>query len=503
MDDNHSALDKIKCPNCGALIPVSEAIYHQIADRTREELKIESLRQQKVFAARDKNLKEKEEALEATIEERLKTAQAEIEKKADIKVRGELSLEIEDLKRQAAEKDAKVNALQKSELEVRKQKRELEEKEKTLDLELQRKLAEEEQRIKAETAREVREAVSLEMKDLREQAAEKDRKLAEAGEAELELRKQKRELEEKSKTLELEVARKIDAERAAIQEETARQIQEEYRLKDAEKDKKLQDAIKANEELRRKLQQGSQQTQGEVLEIELEEVIRAAFPSDRVEPVPKGISGADVVHRVLSKSGHLCGTIVWESKRTKAWSEGWLQKLKDDQRLVKADIAVLVTEALPKDCKNFAQYDAVWVSNPSSAISLAVALRSQLIEVATTKLAAVGKNEKMEILYQYLSGPEFKQRVEAIVEAFVAMQEDLQEERRVTERRWARREKQIQKVISNTSGMYGDFQGLIGSSLQTIPSLAAGSSQSLDNNHVSLGESVPDEEQDDSDEIPF
>ena len=176
----------------------------------------------------------------------------------------------------------------------------------------------------------------------------------------------------------------------------------------------------------------------------------------------------------MSKTGHVCGTIVWESKRTKAWSDGWLIKLKDDQRSVKADIAVLVSEALPKDCRGFGQYEGIWVSGSQSAISLAVALRSQLVEVAMTKLAAVGKNEKMEILYQYLSGAEFRQRVEAIVEAFVAMQKDLQEERRVTERRWARREKQIQKVISNTSGMYGDFQGLIGSSLQTIPLLGSG-----------------------------
>jgi hypothetical protein len=151
-----------------------------------------------------------------------------------------------------------------------------------------------------------------------------------------------------------------------------------------------------------------------------------------------------------------------------------LQKLKDDQRLVKAEVAILLTEALPKDCRNFAQISGVWVTNPECAISLAIALRSQLIQLETTKLAAVGKNEKMEVLYRYLSGTEFKRRVEAIVEAFIEMQDDLQEERRIAERRWSRREKQIQRVISNTSGMYGDFQGLIGSSLQTIPALTAG-----------------------------
>ena len=233
-----------------------------------------------------------------------------------------------------------------------------------------------------------------------------------------------------------------------------------------------------NDELRRKLQQGSQQTQGEVLELELEELIRSAFPADQIEPVAKGRNGADVIHKVFTKSGHFCGTIVWELKRTKSWSDGWIAKLKDDQRLTKAEIAILVSEALPKDCQHFAQISGVWVASPQCAISLAVALRKQLTEIAMTKLAAVGKNEKMEVLYQYLSGIEFKQRVEAIVEAFIEMQEDLQEERRVVEKRWAKREKQIQRVVLNTSGMHGDLQGLIGSSLQEIPALTA--SPSLD-----------------------
>jgi hypothetical protein len=161
---------------------------------------------------------------------------------------------------------------------------------------------------------------------------------------------------------------------------------------------------------------------------------------------------------------------------------------------------VLVSDTLPKDCRGFGQYEGIWVSDSRSAISLAVALRAQLVEVAMTKLAAVGKNEKMEFLYRYLSGAEFRQRVEAIVEAFVDMQRDLQDERRVMERRWARREKQIQKVISNTSGMYGDFQGLIGSSLQTIPLLAPGSELE---STTALSASSVEQEPDSDDELPF
>jgi hypothetical protein len=294
---------------------------------------------------------------------------------------------------------------------------------------------------------------------------------------ELELRKQKRSIEEREKALELELTRKLDEERLKIEEAITRRLDEQHRLRDAEKDKKLQDAIKANDELRRKLEQGSQQTQGEVMELQLQQLLSNAFPEDQIEPVPKGVNGADLIQRISSRTGNPCGTIMWETKRTKSWSDSWLQKLKDDQRVLKAEIAILVSDALPRDCENFKHVSGVWITNSQCALSLAFALRLQLIEVEMTKLAAVGKNEKMEILYRYLSGSEFRQRVEAIVEAFVEMQDELQEERRIAERRWAKREKQIQRVIANTSGMYGDLQGLIGTSLQAIPALMASTAE--------------------------
>jgi hypothetical protein len=156
---------------------------------------------------------------------------------------------------------------------------------------------------------------------------------------------------------------------------------------------------------------------------------------------------------------------------TKAWHDGWLQKLKDDQRAVKADLAILVTNVLPKDCNHFSHLGGIWVASLPCAIALATALRLHLIEVAHTKLSAVGKNEKMEVLFRYLAGAEFRQRIEAIAEAFIDMQQDLQEERRVAERRWSKREKQLHRVITSTAGMYGDLQELLGSSLQTIPAL--------------------------------
>ena len=258
--------------------------------------------------------------------------------------------------------------------------------------------------------------------------------------------------------MDLEAARKIDAERQKIQNEASKRAEERYQLKLAEKEKQIQDAKKANDELKRKLEQGSQQAQGEVLELQLEELLRGAFQLDQVEAVPKGMNGADIVQKVFTRSGQHCGTIVWESKRTKSWSAGWLPKLKDDQRRLKAEIAVLVSEALPKDCTTFTNVSGIWISNPQCTIGLATALRFQLLQVAATRAAAVGAKQKSELLYEYAASTQFRHRVESVAEAFISMLRGLQEEKRATHRLWAKREKQIEQVISNTAGCMASFR---------------------------------------------
>lgn len=348
---------------------------------------------------------------------------------------------------------------------------------------LQDQLARKEEEVKTRFAAEAKKieqlaqekakgSLALEIQDLKNQLAEAARERDVAQQAELQARKRARELDERARNLDLEAARTIDAERQKIEQEALRRADEQYQLKLAEKEKQIQDAKKVNDELKRKLEQGSQQAQGEVLELALEELLRSAFPTDQVEPVPKGCNGADIVQKVISRSGRMCGTIVWESKRTKAFSDAWLQKLKDDQRKLTAEIAVLVSEALPKDCSTFAYTNDIWVANPQCAISLAAALRMQLMSVATARAAADGAKQKSEILYEYVSSTQFRQRVEAIAEAFIGMQTGLQEEKRAAQRQWAKREKQIEQVISNTSGMYGELQALTG--LSDIPALATG-----------------------------
>jgi len=319
--------------------------------------------------------------------------------------------------------------------------------------------------------KEAQELVNLKTSDLKEQLEEKTKNLEEAQRHELALRKKQRELEEKEDKLELELSRKIDDERQKIIEKASQGFEEKHRLKDAEKDKQLNDMKTQIDELKRKAEQGSQQMQGEVLELELEESLKEEFPFDDIEPVAKGIRGGDIIQIVKTQSGRICGKILWETKRTKTWSDSWIQKLKDDQREAKADMAILASESLPKGFHHFRQISGVWVTDIISAASLALALRVVLIQVAREREVQVGKKEKMEIAYNYLTGSEFRNRVEGIVESFIAMKEDLEAERRAMQKIWAKREKQIERVISNTAGMHGDLQEIAGASLPAIKTL--------------------------------
>lgn len=313
-----------------------------------------------------------------------------------------------------------------------------------------------------------REALALELEELRQQVSEREEEVEKARQKELEFRKRLRDLEKKEQAMALEIARKVDEERKRIEAEITKRLHEESHLKDLEKEKQLADLRRQIEELKRKAEQGSQQTQGEVSEIELEELLRVNFPYDQIEPVSKGVRGADIIQRVHTTSGQFCGIIVWEIKNTKAWSDGWIPKLKEDQRSIKAEIAVLASLPLPKGVNHFANVDGIWVTDFQTVSEVAVALRLNLIQVAMTRIAAEGRSDKIEMLYSYLSGTEFKQQVEVIVESFVAMKEDLDRERRAMETAWSKRDKQIQRVIQSVSRMYGDMQGIIGGTLPKI-----------------------------------
>ncbi len=441
---------RIKCPNCGFQIPVSEALSAQI----RGEL---------------------ESSLKADQEARLALAVAEAERRT----RGAVDIELADLKAQIVERADKARAAEERELALRKLARELEEAQKgqaeKIRAELEQTLRVDEavrieQAAAAAEAR-VREQGALELKQLQADLAAQRDKARLAQEAELALRQEKSALEERSRELDLEVARKLDAAKTELEATIRKSAAEQQDLKLKEKEKQIADLRQALEDAKRRSELGSQELQGEVLELDIQAALERQFPQDRIEPVLKGMRGADIQQRVRNERLEDCGLILWETKNAKNWSPAWVDKLKQDQRAAGGAAAVLVSVALPDGIEGFGRIDGVWVAGLKSWPALALALREQLIQVAYARAASEGKSEKMELLYQYLAGDEFRQRVEAIVEAFEAMQAQIQRERRAMEKQWAEREKQIQRVIGSTSGMYGALQGIVGGGLATIPAL--------------------------------
>ncbi len=331
-------------------------------------------------------------------------------------------------------------------------------RERQRDEEVQRQITE----ATARAAERAKAEQAQETTALRQEVTEQRAAIATLQAQELEQRKRARELEAREKALVLEIERQVDARTKAVEEETAKRVREQHRLKDAEKDKVIADLRRQLEEAVAKAQQGSQQTQGEVAELDLEQQLRQAFPKDEIEPVAKGQRGADVLQRVVDPRGQVCGTIIWERKNAKNYSETWVPKLRQDQRANRAEVAVLVTPALPKDLTVFGQRAGVWVTVPGAAIPLAEALRGGLLEAARVRVATEDQAGKQVALVAYVSSKEFQQRIEAALEPVKALADDLEKERKILEANWARREKRHTQIAREIVGLWGDVSGIVG-----------------------------------------
>ena len=380
---------------------------------------------------------------------------------------------------QLAQKD---DAIAKREQNIREREKQIADAKRNLDEQVADQVAaqlkEERARVIAEESRKARLASAAELENRARELAElqevlkvRDAKLAEAQQAQAELIKKQRELDDAKRELELTVERRVQAGLEETRLKARQEAEDGLKLKVMEKEQTIAAMQKQIEELRRKAEQGSQQLQGEVQELELESLLGARFPADMIEPVPKGEYGGDILQRVHNISGQRCGTILWESKRTKNWSDSWLAKLREDQRAAKAEIAIIVSHALPKEVETFELIDNIWVIHPKAILPVAMMLRHTLVEITSVRQSTEGQQTKMELVYQYLTGPRFRQRVEGIVEAFSTMQEDLDKEKKAITRQWAKREAQIERVMQSTVGMYGDLQGIAGKTLQEIGGL--------------------------------
>lgn len=307
---------------------------------------------------------------------------------------------------------------------------------------------------------------------LQERVKEQDVKLRAAQAAQAAAMKREQELKDKEAEIDLTVQKMIAAERDALVERLSKDADDKAALKVAEQAQMIDGMKKQIEALKQKSEQGSMQTQGEAAEMVLEETLAQAFPLDGFSPIAKGVGGADVRQDVMA-NGVVAGRILWESKRTKNWTAGWLAKLRNDQRASGCEVAVITSVALPDGVDSFGIVDGIWVCAPRYAVPLATSLRHGLIEVAGAKGRAMGQETKMEMIYDYLTGTQFKQRVDAIVERFEDMQDNLRKERVFIEKQWALRAKQIDLVIASTVGMHGDLQGIAGRSMPEIASLDA------------------------------
>ena len=307
-------------------------------------------------------------------------------------------------------------------------------------------------------------------KDLQDALAEQGAKLKKAQDAELAVRKQQRALEQEKEEFELTVQRKMDAERKKIAEEAERKAAEAQELKMREMGDREAALKKQLEDMKRRMEQGSQERQGEMLEEALKEVLERRFPYDRFEDVAKGKRGADILQVVYGPTGKACGKILWESKNTKEFAKDWIGKLKRDQADAGAEFAVLMTVAMPREVRDFDYVDDVWITNYRSAIGLCTALRDGLIKVARQKAVDAGQGSMKDVVYEYVTGEEFSRRIKSIVGAYAQMQSDLESEKRAMLKIWKKREKQISIVVDNAVEMRGEIEGLV-SGYKVLPSV--------------------------------
>lgn len=414
---------KITCPKCNHQFNAEEAI----AKNLEEKFKKEQIEMQQ------KMLQEKE-SQDKKIEDQIKNLQIqqqdfdENKKKAQEEYLERLKVDKEKIRLELKEK-AEKDANEKSELKLK-------------------QLAEDLEKSKAEK-------IILQKK-------------------EIEFLNKESELKEKQEQLDIQIQKQIFEAKQKIEEQTKLKEAQKFELQKKEFQKKMDDQQKLIDEMKRKAEQGSMQMQGEVQELAIEDELRSQFPFDLIEEVSKGIRGADCVQIVRNNLGVESGKIVYESKRTKVFSNDWISKLKDDARRVGADIAVLITETLPKDQTSFSMINGVWVCGFKEFTSLALVLRDGIIKVQKVQDSNENKGDKMQMLYSFLTGNEFRSQVEGIIDAFTTLQEDLEKEKRAMMNTWKKREKQIERVKWNTINMYSSVEGIAGSSIQPIESLGLG-----------------------------
>lgn len=408
-----SSQTSIQCPNCGTAIDVNDILKHQIEESIRREFQQKTNKQNEELAA-------KNEALEK------------------------------------AKADFESNKKQANELFIQR-------------LEKEKKVAEREitEKLKFQLLEENKDRMDLMNKEL----SEKSEKLRELSKMEGEIAKLQREKLEMKDVIEAAAQKQLNETLQQEREKIRKQEDDKNELKFRELQKQLEEQKKLTEEMKRKQEQGSMQLQGEVMELAIEEWLANNFPLDSINEIKKGAIGADCLQIVNTREMQNCGSIYYESKRTKAFQPSWIEKFKNDIRDKKANLGVLVTEVMPSGMERMGMRDGIWICTFEEFKGLSAVLRQSLIQISTAVQAQENKGDKMAMLYDFLTSNEFRLQIEGIVEGFSQMQDDLGKEKRAMQKIWTQREKQIDKVINNTIGMYGAIKGIAGNAVQTVKAL--------------------------------
>jgi hypothetical protein len=410
----------IKCPNCGTQIDVNEILYHQLENEFKQ-----------------KNLNEKKKFDEEIAQKRVEYRQA-----LDL-----LKQKEDDIKEQKENFDEELKKATKELLKQEKQK---------LQIELKKELEEEQS-----------ESIAL----LKKELVEKSNQVKELNTAKAQIERLKRDNEEMESAIIAKAQLTLNEQLKIEKEKIQKTVDEQNELKLRQKEEQLDQLKKQLQEAQRKAEQGSQQLQGEIQELAIEEYLKNRYPFDGIEEIKKGVRGGDCIQTVHTREIQNCGKIYYESKRTKDFQKVWIEKFKADMRDKGADIGVLVTEVLPKELDRMGLIDGVWICTFEEFKGLSSVLRESVIKINQAKKSEENKKDKVSLLYSYLTSTEFTMQVEAIVEGFTQMQSDLDSEKRSMQRIWKQREKQIEKVLENTVGMYGSIKGIVGNSIGNVKAL--------------------------------
>jgi hypothetical protein len=404
---------KINCPNCGNIIDVQDILAHQLEEELKQKYQAELLKEKKRFEQEAQSLNKAKQEFE--------------------------------------EKKRKENELFQERLDAQ--------------LKAERKIIEE--KVKAKSLEENAEL----MKNLQEELRAKSEQVKELNLSKAEVEKLKREKSELKEAIEAEAQKRLTNQLNLEKEKIRKSEEEKNELRFKEMQKQLEDQKKLTEEMKRKQEQGSMQLQGEVQELAIEEWLEQQFPLDSIEEIKKGARGGDCIQTVNTRARQNCGSIYYESKRTKDFQPTWIEKFKADIRDRGSDIGVLVTEVMPSDMPRMGMKDGIWICNYEEFKGLCTVLRESIIRLSSAVSSQENKGDKMHMLYDFLTSNTFRMQVEAIVEGFTTMKNDLESEKRSMQRIWKQREKQIEKVVNNTIDMYGSIKGIAGNSVQSVKAL--------------------------------